>query len=279
MHLRIITTGLMVGLFLICSFGWAQEKELSELSLEEISKRLENPLSALWSLTFQENFSINSGELIDGEELSNTFFFQPFLPFPVGREKLLIIRPVFPLVTIPISDNGSSHKSGFGDMQLITAFGPDKSNGTIWGIGTTFKLPTASDNALGQGKFQVGPTGLLVYLGKPWTLGIIFQHWTSVAGDSSRPDTNQTDIQYIARRSLPGAWSIGMGPNVTINWEASSGNKVTFPIGLGITKTIRWGKTPIKLRLEPQYSIIKPNDYGSRWNIRLQITPVIGRLF
>jgi hypothetical protein len=121
--------------------------------------------------------------------------------------------------------------------------------------------------------------GLLLHMGKPWTLGLVVQHWTSIAGNENRLDTNQTDIQYVARRSLPGAWSIGMGPTVTINWEASSGNKVTFPIGLGITKTVRLGNVPVKMRLEPQYSIVKPDDYGSRWNIRIQVTPVINRLF
>jgi hypothetical protein len=69
--------------------------------------------------------------------------------------------------------------------------------------------------------------------------------------------------------------SIGMGPTVVVDWEADSGNKLTFPIGLGITKTVRWGKMPVKLRFEPQYSIIRPDDFGTAWNFRLQITPVI----
>ena len=66
-----------------------------------------------------------------------------------------------------------------------------------------------------------------------------------------------------------------MGPNATIDWEAESGQKLTFPVGLGITKTVKWGKTPWKLRFEPQYSIIKPDYYGARWNIRIQVAPII----
>jgi hypothetical protein len=69
--------------------------------------------------------------------------------------------------------------------------------------------------------------------------------------------------------------SLGMGPTVVIDWEADSGNKLTLPIGLGITKTVRWGKVPIKLRFEPQYSVIRPDDFGTAWNFRIQITPVI----
>jgi hypothetical protein len=77
------------------------------------------------------------------------------------------------------------------------------------------------------------------------------------------------------RRALPGGWSIGMGPTVTYDWEAPGGERLTFPVGLGITKTVKWGKMPIKMRLEPQYSIIKPDSLGTTWNIRLQFTPVI----
>ena len=73
--------------------------------------------------------------------------------------------------------------------------------------------------------------------------------------------------------------SIGMGPTVTIDWEAESENRVTFPVGLGLTKTVRWNKTPIKLRIEAHYSIVKPKDYGNSWNFRLQVTPVIPNPF
>jgi hypothetical protein len=45
------------------------------------------------------------------------------------------------------------------------------------------------------------------------------------------------------------------------------------------TKTVRWGKVPIKLRSEPQYSIIKPDNYGTAWNFRFQIAPVIPNPF
>ncbi len=262
----------------------AQQEDFSKMSLEEISRQMENPLSRLWSLTLQENLYVKTGSQVDGSDISSVLFFQPFMPFPVGVGKMLIIRPVFPLVTNPFTnyENGiakQEHKSGFGDMQLITAFGPDQKTGTIWGIGATFVFPTASEDILGQGKWQAGPTGMFVYMGKPWTLGIVLQHWTSFAGDETRPDVNKTDIQYIARMSLPGAWSIGMGPNISINWEASEGNKLTFPIGLGITKTLRWGGVPFKLRIEPQYSVIKPSDYGTEWNVRIQISPVINRPF
>lgn len=260
----------------------AQQNELDTLSLEEISRKLENPLTDLWSLTFQENFYILASDLTENKQYANNFFFQPFLPFPIARKYMLTFRPVFPLVTSPlvISDDTIkevSHVTGLGDIQLLTAFGPSTNTGIVWGIGLTFIFPSATSNALGGGNWAAGPAAMFFYIVKPWTAGFLLQHWRSFAGDPSRPETNLTNFQYVVRYGLPKAWSIGMGPTISINWDEDPQNRVTVPIGLGITKTVRWGKMPFKFRLEPQYSIIKPDNVGIEWNFRLQITPVIKR--
>ena len=249
-------------------------------TLAEIDRQLNNPLTSIWSLTVQENFSLNKGDRVDGTRVGNTLFFQPALPIPVGTDMMFIARPVFPLVTNTIldptsEDPANGEKTGFGDIQLMSLIGPDRKDGLVWGLGPTFKFPTATHDSLGQDKYQVGPAVMLLNIGKPWVLGLVSQHWWSFAGDSDRPKVSRTDFQYIIRRQIPGAMSIGMGPTVVVDWEADSGNKLTFPIGLGLTKTVRWGKMPIKLRFEPQYSIIRPDDFGTAWNFRLQITPVI----
>jgi len=250
--------------------------------MDEISRKLENPLTTLWSLTLQENYSIIEGDAIEGSEWGNNLFFQPALPVPIGKnqDKVLIIRPVFPWVRSAIYDPAApdgvvGSDTGLGDIQMFVMMGPNSAKGRVWGLGATFKFNTASSDVLGQGKNQVGPAAMLLNIGKQWTTGLVVQHWWSVSGDDDRADSSQTDLQYIMRRALPGGWSIGMGPTVTYDWEAPSGERLTFPIGLGITKTVKWGKMPIKMRLEPQYSIIKPDSLGTPWNIRLQFTPVI----
>ena len=262
------------------------EEGLATADLAEIDRKLNNPLTDLWSLTFQNNTSFFEGDAIDGTEYSNSFLFQPFMPFEVGAKKqtMFTVRPVFPLVTQPVFDadeprSSYEHMTGFGDMQLLLLAGPNDGEGLVWGAGATFKFPTASDDILGQGKYQAGPAAMLFHMGKPWTLGLLVQHWSSFAGDDSRDSVSQTDIQYVLRRSIPGAMSIGMGPTISVNWEEDSDNRLTLPIGLGITKTTRWGKTPFKLRAEVHYSIISPEDFGSTWNLRLQVTPVIASPF
>ena len=284
-HARLLKCHVLIVLFISPGLAMAQsesEDNLATADLAEIDRRLNNPLTSLWSLTFQNNTSVYEGDALDGSEYSNNFFFQPFMPFEVGAEKqaMLTLRPVFPLVTQPVFDGPDAresheHVTGFGDIQLMTLAGPNDGQGVVWGAGATFKFPTASKDELGQGKYQVGPAAMIFYMGKPWTLGLLAQHWSSFAGDGDRDSVSQTDIQYVLRRSIPGAMSIGMGPTISIDWKADSDNRLTLPVGLGITKTVRWGKMPFKLRAEVHYSVVSPEDFGSTWNFRLQVTPVI----
>jgi hypothetical protein len=61
-------------------------------------------------------------------------------------------------------------------------------------------------------------------------------------------------------------------PNIIANWEQSSGNVWTVPVGFGINKTFQFGKVPVRIGLEAYYSVIQPDDVvGSNWNYRLYI--------
>ena len=41
------------------------EGDPEEMSVDEISRQLENPLSTLWSLTLQENYTVLNGDALD----------------------------------------------------------------------------------------------------------------------------------------------------------------------------------------------------------------------
>jgi len=251
-------------------------------SLEEISRQLENPLTDMWSLSFENSTLWTKGDAMEHTEVANTMFFQPGLPIPIGenKEHVFICRPVFPLVTNPVldatkSDGVDGHKTGFGDIQMMALLGPNRKSGIVWGAGGTFKFPTASDDVLGQDKYQAGPALMIFRMQKPLTIGFLLQHWWSYAGDDDRPDTRQTDIKYIARYSLPNAWAIGFGPTISIDWEADSDDKWTVPIGFGFTKMVRFGKMPVKLLAEVNYSVVRPDTYGTEWKFIFRIAPVI----
>ena len=83
------------------------------------------------------------------------------------------------------------------------------------------------------------------------------------------------NLQYFFAYLPGGGWGIGTAPNMLVNWYASHGNKVTFPIGLSISKVIKIGPLPVKLAVQPQYMPVHPDVFGQKWDLQFSITPVI----
>ena len=102
---------------------------------------------------------------------------------------------------------------------------------------------------------------------------VLAQQWWSFAGEDDRPNVKQANIQYLLYRQLPNLWQVGMGPNVLVDWNADDGNKLTFPVGLGVNKTtVLFGKLPIRLGAdEVHYSAIQPDDASQTWLFRFHI--------
>ena len=169
--------------------------------------------------------------------------------------------------------------TGFGDMYYVGLFSPKKpidfgAGKIVWGAGFDVMFPTASEEILGTGKWGAGPSALGVYLGPKWKLGALVQQYWDFAGDSDRDNVNLMNLQYFYMYSLNETTSIGAAPNIIANFEQSSGNKWTVPIGLGINKTINIGKVPVRFGLEAYYSAIKPDDVvGTEWNYRFYMIP------
>ena len=66
-----------------------------------------------------------------------------------------------------------------------------------------------------------------------------------------------------------------MSPTISIDWKAK-GDKLTFPVGLGIGRLVQIGKLPVSVMFEADYAVVHPGDKpGSRWDFRVNIIPVI----
>ena len=179
----------------------------------------------------------------------------------------------------PPIDLFDGRTTGFGDMYYVGLFSPKEPRKMgdgkfLWGAGFDLGFPTASEDLLGTGKWQAGPSALGVYLGPKWKLGALVQHYWDFAGDDDRDPVNLTNLQYFYMYSLDEVTSIGAAPNIIVNWEQEGGNEVTLPIGLGINRTFQMGKVPVRVGAEVYYSVIQPDDVpGAEWNFRFYIIP------
>ena len=66
---------------------------------------------------------------------------------------------------------------------------------------------------------------------------------------------------------------------ITADFEAKSGDKWDAPLGMGVGKTFRVHKTPVKFSVQAYYSVINRDTFGPRWNIRASAKIVIQNPF
>jgi hypothetical protein len=274
---------LFLAILLATTQARAQDQE--QLSAHELNKQLNNPVSSVWSIQFQNNLTSvkNDGPPLPGWQSNETEWFynlnfQPVLPVKLTDRWNLISRTLIPVFgDRPVFTNGRfSDHSGIGDAVFLSLLSPAKvRGGLLWGVGPTFIFPTANIDELGQQKWQAGPAAVALHMSDRWVIGTLAQHWWSYAGDHEDPETSQSNIQYFIQRLLPNQWQVGMGPNVTIDWKADHENAVTFPVGLGVGKLVFFGKLPVRFQAEAQYAVINPADVGQRWNLRFVVTPVV----
>jgi len=166
---------------------------------------------------------------------------------------------------------------GFGDMTPTFFFSPAKAHKLIWGAGPVFVIPTATSKALGQGKLSLGPSVVALLQPGHWTVGALINNAWSVAGSASRPDVNQMLLQYFINYNLKKGWYLSMSPIVTANWQASSGNVWTVPIGGGVGRIMKLGLQPVNITAQFYGNAVHPVG-GSPWSMRLQIAFLFPKL-
>ena len=273
--------------------GIAEEKE-GELTREQIAELIANPLSYLWFAMIQNDVSIWGGDGLDvlgeGKKVMNTTLIQPVMSQQVTEDWRMIFRPIIPINSFDTVKSFSvvddelegpriaadfARETGLGDIVLWTAFSKWYKMPLVFGFGPTVMLNTATDKALGTGKWSAGPMALLAYVSERWIFGVVPQHWWSFAGSDTRNDVNLTDIQYVCRYRLSKESSIGSAPNIRINWDADGSERLQFPISFGGDTLIYLGRLPVKIGLEYIYYIERPDLFGPIHQIRFAFVPVL----
>src|SRR5262249_10842411 len=86
---------------------------------------------------------------------------QPVIPISLGKEWNLITRTIVPFIHAESPIPGGDGAGGIGDIEQSFFLSPKEPlAGWILGAGPVFLYPTASDDALGSGKWGAGPTAV-----------------------------------------------------------------------------------------------------------------------
>jgi len=263
---------------------------------ESLQKATQNPVSNLISVPLQNNSNFGIGPF---DRTQNVLNIQPVVPVRVSEKWNMIVRWIAPIIWQPapgkanleaygIEENTptflgaqdvqkSAGVFGFGDMTPTFFFSPAKPHKLIWGAGPVFVIATATSIALGQGKVSMGPSFVALLQPGHWTLGALINNAWSVAGSGGRKAVNQMLLQYFINYNLNKGWFVSVSPIVTANWEASSGNVWTVPLGGGIGRITKLGFQPVNISAQFYGNAVHPVG-GSSWTMRLQIAFLFPKL-
>ncbi len=264
----------------------------------EIARQSNNPLGGdfiIW-LNF---FSIDrfTGKDTNTGRYAYEHLFQPVIPIrlpSLGENWIVVNRPTISTTLDrdvgrpdPEAPGGIDYqlKSGFGDIEYFALLGTSTPTESGWlaesfgvgdavlAAGVTTRWPTGRQS-LSENVFAAGPAMTAAYIGSRWTLATLIQHWWDYDKTTGGDDFNFSRIQLFYYRSLPNGWQIGGSPKLTADWTASSHDRWTVPLGIGVFKTLFVGKQPIKLGVEFRTSLTRPRSFGSDWQVEFQIIPI-----
>jgi hypothetical protein len=232
----------------------------------DLAKKLQNPVASLISVPIQNNWDFGIGP---ANAMKYTANIQPVVPVSISEDWNLIIRTIVPVIYAESPVKGGSSHSGLGDTTQSFFFSPKKPvGGWILGAGPVGFYPTATEEALGSGKWGAGPTLVALQQSHGFTYGVLANQIWSFTGQEDRTEVNSTFLQPFASFTTKTYTTFSLNTETTYNWQTE---EATVPVNIGIQQLIKIGKMPVALQAGYRYYVEKP-DGGPDWGLRFTIT-------
>lgn len=253
---------------------------------DEVAKELANPNNSFAKLQFKNQFRWYSGDLPDANDQFNyTLLFQPVFPFSLGTsesgaKRVFFARPAIPLLIeqpVPTTSGGQFSFEGItalGDIGFDLAYGQTEKSGFLWALGMAGTVPTATDSAVGGKQLRLGPEFLLASISPVGLIGVFPNHQWNVTGWSNQ-QYSTTSTQFFLTATPGGGWAIGTQPTISYDWV---NRQWTVPLHLTVSKTVILGTMPLKLELELNYYVVRPDAFAPKWLVSFNVSPIVANV-
>jgi len=265
MNCKWISTVLLL-LPLSSAFALDLDSEIARATQTPLAR---NPETKYYSFPFVNDLNFGYGPY---KRTQNVLYLKPIISFQLTSSYDLILRVIAPLFNHqPSTVASQNYINGWGDLNPTTFVSPFRYRTTLWGLGPTLYIPTASNKALGTGKWSLGPEFALFSMPDRWVLGILTSNVWSIAGDPSRSAVNQFSLQYFISYNFPKGWYITSQPTITANWKASANQVWTVPFGIGGGKAFHFNEDGMTVSVEGFYNVVRPAQQGPDWTIQAKL--------
>lgn len=234
----------------------------------ELAKKSQNPTEKMVQVPFNNNFNFGYG---DHGNTQYVLDIEPVIPFTLNENWNLILRTIVPVMRQPSLLPARGYLNGIGDINPTFYLVPANPGKVIFAIGPTIVFPTATRQALGQGKYSIGPSFVIVTMPGNWVVGFMMFNYWSIGGQSNRPNANSFETQYFINYNMPDGWYVTSQPIITADWTATSTDRWLVPIGGGFGRVFQVGKQAVNISIQA-YTNVVTASYGPNWQAQLNLT-------
>jgi phage gpG-like protein len=209
-----------------------------------------DPLTAKLTLSLQDQY-VGSYKELSPDSNANEVRLTATIPHRFF-DLPLILRAALPIVTTP--DHPLPSTTGLGDL-IVSDLLVLKWYEQEFAIGPMFTFPTATEQATGTGKWQVGAAAASIETERWGLFGALVTYQHSFAGDSGRPRQSVLQAQPFITVNLPAAFYL----RTTAIWTFDLEQETDFiPVGIGVGRVWLLARgTTLNTYVEPQYTVAR----------------------
>jgi len=259
-----------LALVLCAALAPAASRAEEQVSAEDMNKS-NNPLNPAPTFNLQDYYTPS---IYGSDRSTNDILPRGAWVLPSGKpiKPPQIIRLTVPISTRPNANGGST--TGLGDINLLDILILGKSGALTYGAGPLLTMPTASDDVLGTGKWQIGVAGTAVNVSQMGVVAGLLQWQASFAGDGNRSDVNTLTFQPLLIHNLKD----GLYLRSTAVWSFDLKNSHYYiPLGIGAGKVLESGTKTLNAFLEPQWTIAHDVDGYPKFTLFFGLNTTFGK--
>ena len=265
--MTIRTIALIIICILLCNYSFTQEESEANAAAD-MARKLQDPLANIRAIFSDNDLLFKTGQ----DDFSFSSSIQPVFAWSFDDAGFnFIARGVFPIVGLapeaqrpiigPPLPSGESTTWGLSDIITQFFFSPKTEAAWKWGAGPMISWRTRTDSKLAGAGWGTGPVFVLV--GGSGDFGFAF-----IGGQMWGFDGNFSTaiFQPMIYYNFPNAPGLALSYNNqwAYNWQATSGNEFTLPLGLGISKTfVMAGGNALDLGIGPYFNAVRPEGAAS----------------